>query len=54
MKAIFYAAGPDFKRETIKAVENIDIAPTVADLLGIKPPKQAQGRKIHIYDHAKP
>jgi predicted AlkP superfamily phosphohydrolase/phosphomutase len=54
MKAIFYAAGPDFKRETIKAVENIDIAPTVADVVGISPPKQAQGRKIHIHDHAKP
>ena len=54
MKAIFYAAGPDFKRETIKAVENIDVAPTVANLLGISPPEQAQGRKIHINGHGKP
>jgi predicted AlkP superfamily pyrophosphatase or phosphodiesterase len=54
MKAIFYAAGPDFKRTTITGVDNIDVAPTVADLLGISPPEQAQGRKIHIHDHTKP
>ena len=54
MKAIFYAAGPDFKRKTVKEVDNIDVAPTIADLLGISPPEQAQGRKIHIHDYAKP
>jgi predicted AlkP superfamily pyrophosphatase or phosphodiesterase len=50
MKAIFYAAGPDFKRRTLKDIDNIDIAPTVADLLGIKPPRDSQGRKIATDD----
>ena len=45
MKAIFYAAGPDFKRMSLKDVDNVDVAPTVADLLGIKPPRDAQGEK---------
>ena len=35
MKAIFYAAGPYFQRKTIKEVENIDVAPTIAEVLGI-------------------
>jgi predicted AlkP superfamily pyrophosphatase or phosphodiesterase len=37
MKAIFYAAGPNFKRRTLKDVDNVDIAPTVAELPGIDP-----------------
>jgi predicted AlkP superfamily pyrophosphatase or phosphodiesterase len=50
MKAIFYAAGPDFKRRTLQDVDNVDIAPTVAELLGINPPKDSQGKKIRIGD----
>jgi predicted AlkP superfamily phosphohydrolase/phosphomutase len=50
MKAIFYAAGPDFKRMSLKDVDNVDVAPTVADLLGIKPPRDAQGKKISTHD----
>jgi predicted AlkP superfamily phosphohydrolase/phosphomutase len=50
MKAIFYAAGPDFKRRTLKDVDNVDIAPTVAELLGMNPPKDSQGKKIRIGD----
>lgn len=46
MKAIFYAAGPDFKERELSNVDNIDVAPTVADVLGIKPPMDAQGRKL--------
>jgi arylsulfatase A-like enzyme len=46
MKAIFYAAGPNFKRRTLKNVDNVDIAPTVAELLGIDPPKDSQGKRI--------
>lgn len=46
MKAIFYAAGPDFKERRLRNVDNIDVAPTVADLLGITPPADAQGRKL--------
>jgi len=50
MKAIFYAAGPDFKRRTLKDVDNVDIAPTVAELLGIDPPKDSQGKQIRTGD----
>ena len=50
MKAIFYAAGPDFKRRTLKEVDNVDIAPTIAELLDIKPPRDSQGRKIQTRD----
>ena len=50
MKAIFFAAGPNFKRRTLKDVDNIDIAPTVAELLGIDPPKDSQGKKIRNGD----
>ena len=38
MKAIFYAAGPDFKERRLSNVDNIDVALTIADALGIKPP----------------
>ena len=50
MKAIFYAAGPDFKRRTLKDVDNVDIAPTVAELLGIDPPRDSQGKTIRTGD----
>jgi predicted AlkP superfamily pyrophosphatase or phosphodiesterase len=30
MKAIFYAAGPNFKRKSLKDINNVDVAPTVA------------------------
>ena len=47
MKAIFYAAGPDFKAKKLKEIDNIDVAPTVADLLGIEPPADAQGKTLN-------
>ena len=50
IEAIFYAAGPDFRRKTLKEVDAIDVAPTVAELLDIKPPRDAQGRKIQTRD----
>jgi predicted AlkP superfamily phosphohydrolase/phosphomutase len=47
MHAIFYAIGPDFKRgATVPAIRTIDVAPTIARLLGIKPPAQAIGRVV--------
>jgi predicted AlkP superfamily phosphohydrolase/phosphomutase len=46
MKAIFYAAGPDFKKRTLLDVDSIDVAPTVADLLGVEAPLDAQGKKL--------
>ncbi len=47
MKAIYYAAGPDIKKRTLLNVDNIDVAPTVAHLLGIKAPTDAQGKKLN-------
>jgi predicted AlkP superfamily pyrophosphatase or phosphodiesterase len=47
MKAIYYAAGPDIKKRTLLNVDNIDVAPTVAHLLGIKAPSDAQGKKLN-------
>jgi hypothetical protein len=35
MKAIFYGAGPDFDRRRLKDIDAVDVAPTVAELLGI-------------------
>ena len=46
MKAIFYAAGPNFKRKSLKDIDNVDVAPTVAEILGIDPPKDSQGKKF--------
>ena len=46
MKAIFYAAGPDFKKRKLDSVDAIDVAPTVAEALAIQPPADAQGKKI--------
>jgi predicted AlkP superfamily phosphohydrolase/phosphomutase len=50
MKAIFYAAGPDFKRSSLKEVDAVDIAPTVAQLLDIEPPQDTQGKTISTRD----
>jgi predicted AlkP superfamily phosphohydrolase/phosphomutase len=47
MKAIFYGAGPSFKSKTVKEVNNVDVAPTVAELIGIEPPTDAQGKTIN-------
>ena len=40
------AAGPDFKRGEMNdlASGNVDLAPTILQILGIKPPKQLDGR----------
>ena len=42
------AAGPDFKRAFINetASGNIDVAPTILHLLGVKPPKPMDGRVL--------
>jgi hypothetical protein len=36
MSAIFYAAGPDIRQGRLTHVRNIDVAPTVARLLGVE------------------
>jgi hypothetical protein len=49
MEAAFIAAGPDFAPENFKGLnrlQNIDIAPTVLDLLDVEPADTVQGTSI--------
>ena len=47
MSAIFYAAGPDLKQgQRLKAMRNIDVAPTILDLLGFAPAPTVDGRSL--------
>ncbi|MEM7481013.1 MAG: alkaline phosphatase family protein [Acidobacteriota bacterium] len=47
MHAIFYAAGPGLRQGVdIGPIRHIDVAPTVAALLGISAPPQATGRVV--------
>ncbi|WP_157487263.1 hypothetical protein [Gelidibacter algens] len=39
---IFYAIGPDVPKKELKNFYSLQIAPTVAKLLGIKPPMNAE------------
>jgi arylsulfatase A-like enzyme len=48
MSAIFYAAGPDIGTGTINQVRNIDIAPTILNLLGVQPAATVQGSAIAL------
>ena len=51
MGAIFFALGRGVpKAEKLGAVRAIDVAPTVAALLGIKPPTQSEGRALFQTD----
>jgi predicted AlkP superfamily pyrophosphatase or phosphodiesterase len=47
LKAVFIATGPDIpKKENLKPISNLDIAPTVYDLLGLETPKFVEGNSI--------
>lgn len=48
MSAIFYAAGPDIGRGTINQVRNIDIAPTILQLLGVDAAETVEGKSIPL------
>ena len=37
MSAILFAAGPDVRSGSAELVHNIDVAPTIARILGVKP-----------------
>ena len=48
MHAVFYLAGPGVRRGVeVPPVRQIDIAPTLAAVLGLEPPRQACGRVSH-------
>jgi predicted AlkP superfamily phosphohydrolase/phosphomutase len=46
IQAIFFAYGPNIPARLTGPVNSIDVAPTAASLLGIKPPRDAQGKAI--------
>ncbi len=48
MSAIFYAAGPQVCRDEVEEVRNIDVAPTILALLGVRPAETVQGRAIRL------
>lgn len=48
MSAIFYAAGPDIGRGRINQVRNIDIAPTILQLLGVDAAETVEGEAIPL------
>ncbi len=48
MSAIFFAAGPHVCRHDLEEVRNIDVAPTILRLLGVRPPDTMQGRNIGL------
>jgi hypothetical protein len=48
MSAIFYAAGPHICRDKLEEVRNIDIAPTILAILGVRPANTVQGRALKL------
>jgi hypothetical protein len=47
MSAILYAAGPDIRRhKRLESVRNVDVAPTIARILGVKPDPTVEGRVL--------
>ena len=48
MSAIFYAAGPDIGKGKLGQVRNIDVAPTVLNLLGVEPSAKVEGKALNL------
>ncbi len=49
MSAIFFAAGPDVnKASNFSSVRNIDVAPTIENILGVKPAPTVNGSPINL------
>lgn len=46
MSAIFYAAGPDIGRGRLSLMKNINIAPTIAELLRVAPATSVDGKSM--------
>ena len=47
MHAIFYVAGPGVANVDLPPMSQIDVAPTLAELMGIRPPANACGRVLY-------
>jgi len=48
MRGIFIAAGPQVGSADLGVILQIDVAPTIAALLGIGPPAQAEGKPLEL------
>ena len=47
MSAIFFAAGPDFGHGTLSQISNIDVTPTIEDILNVPPASTVNGQPIN-------
>src|SRR5262249_30355922 len=48
MTGIFFAAGPHIFAGEVQEVRNIDVAPTIVSILGVRPADTVQGRAIRL------
>jgi predicted AlkP superfamily pyrophosphatase or phosphodiesterase len=48
LSAIFLAAGPDIGQGTLPVINNIDIAPTISNILGVPSANTVQGTPLNI------
>jgi arylsulfatase A-like enzyme len=45
-QSIFYSIGPEVPKRKLKRISSLQIAATVAELLGIQPPGDAEGKSV--------
>jgi len=48
MSAIFFAAGPDIGRGTLRQIQTVDVAPTILKLLGVAAPTTMDGKALAV------
>ena len=48
MSAIFFAAGPDIGRGTLRQIQTVDVAPTILKLLGVAAPITMDGKALAV------
>jgi len=48
MSAIFFAAGPDIGRGTLRQIQTVDVAPTILKLLGVAAPDTVNGKALAV------
>lgn len=53
MSASFLAAGPDIGKGRLAKVRNIDVAPTILGILGVRPASSVEGRPMDLTGNAK-
>ena len=48
MSAIFFAAGPDIGRGTLRQIQTVDVAPTILKLFGVEAPSTVDGKALAV------